>query len=36
MVCEKNKETKHDFDNDPITMVRDNGWIKAKGTTLRK
>ena len=34
MVCEKNKETKHDFDNDPITMVRDNGWIKAKGTTL--
>ncbi len=34
MVCEKNKETKHDFDNDPITMVRDDGWIKAKGTTL--
>ncbi len=34
MVCEKNKETKHDFENDPITMVKDNGWIKAKGTTL--
>ncbi len=34
MVCEKNKETKHDFENDPITLVRDNGWIKAKGTTL--
>ena len=34
MVCEKNKETKHDFDNDPITMVREDGWIKAKGTTL--
>src|SRR5690606_41979399 len=34
MVCEKNKETQHDFENDPITMVRDNGWIKAKGTTL--
>lgn len=34
MVCEKNKETKHDFDNDPISMIRDNGWIKAKGTTL--
>ncbi len=34
MVCEKNKETKHDFDNDPITIVRDDGWIKAKGTTL--
>lgn len=34
MVCEKNKETHHDFENDPITMIRDNGWIKAKGTTL--
>jgi dipeptidase D len=34
MVCEKNKETKHDFDNDPITILRENGWIKAKGTTL--
>lgn len=34
MVCEKNKETNHDFENDPITMIRDNGWIKAKGTTL--
>ena len=34
MVCEKNKETKHDFDNDPITMVKEDGWIKAKGTTL--
>jgi dipeptidase D len=34
MVCEKNKDTKHDFENDPITMIRDNGWIKAKGTTL--
>lgn len=34
MVCEKNKETKHDFENDPITMVREDGWIKAKGTTL--
>ena len=34
MVCEKNKETKHDFENDPITMIRDDGWIRAKGTTL--
>jgi dipeptidase D len=34
MVCEKNKETKHDFENDPITMVRADGWIRAKGTTL--
>jgi dipeptidase D len=34
MVCEKNNDKKHDFDNDPIRMVRDNGWIKADGTTL--
>ncbi|UCD71756.1 MAG: aminoacyl-histidine dipeptidase [Syntrophobacterales bacterium] len=34
MVCEKNKETDHDFTNDPIKLVRDNGWIKAEGTTL--
>lgn len=34
MVCEKNKDTKHDFENDPIKMIRDNGWIKAEGTTL--
>jgi dipeptidase D len=34
MVCEKNKETKHDFENDPIKMFKDDGWIKARGTTL--
>lgn len=34
MVCEKNKGTEHDFDNDPIEMVRQDGWIAAKGTTL--
>ncbi len=34
MVCEKNKETKHDFDNDPIEIKREDGWITAKGTTL--
>ncbi|MBT8392869.1 MAG: M20/M25/M40 family metallo-hydrolase, partial [Ignavibacteria bacterium] len=34
MVCEKNKDTTFDFDNDPIELVRDNGWIKANGTTL--
>jgi dipeptidase D len=34
MVCEKNKETEHDFLNDPITLVRDGEWIKADGTTL--
>jgi dipeptidase D len=34
MVCEKNKSTKHDFDNDPIEIKREDGWITAEGTTL--
>jgi len=34
MVCEKNKGTKHDFDNDPIKLIRDGEWITADGTTL--
>ena len=34
MVCEKNKNTIHDFNNDPIKLVRDDEWIKAEGTTL--
>ncbi len=34
MVCEKNKETVHDFSKDPIRMLIDNGWVRADGTTL--
>lgn len=34
MVCEKNADTKHDFEVDPITPYIDGGWIKARGTTL--
>ncbi len=34
MVCEKNEGTKHDFDADPIQILRDGDWLKAKGTTL--
>jgi dipeptidase D len=34
MVCEKNKDTEHDFNSDPIKLVRDGDWIKADGTTL--
>ncbi len=34
MVCEKNKNTEHDFLNDPIELIRDGEWIKADGTTL--
>ena len=34
MVCEKNEATVHDFDKDPIKVVRDGDWLKADGTTL--
>ncbi len=34
MVCEANKDTVIDFDNDPITPSIDGEWVKAKGTTL--
>ncbi len=34
MVCEKNNDTVHDFDNDPIQPYIDGDWVKAKGTTL--
>ncbi len=34
MVCEKNSDKKHDFDNDPITPVIDGDWVKADNTTL--
>jgi dipeptidase D len=34
MVCEKNEGTAHNFDTDPIKVVRDGDWLKADGTTL--
>lgn len=34
MVCEKNNDTQHDFDKDPIETYVDGDWLKAKGTTL--
>jgi len=34
MVCEKNSDVEHDFDNDPIEPYVDGDWVKAKGTTL--
>jgi dipeptidase D len=34
MVCEKNEGTPHNFDADPIRLVRDADWLKADGTTL--
>ncbi|HUO60649.1 MAG TPA: aminoacyl-histidine dipeptidase [Candidatus Acidoferrales bacterium] len=34
MVCEKNEGTPHNFDTDPIKVVRNGDWITADGTTL--
>lgn len=34
MVCEKNEGTAHNFDTDPIKVIRDGDWLKAEGTTL--
>src|SRR5271169_3902922 len=34
MVCEKNEGTAHNFDTDPIKLVRDGDWLRADGTTL--
>ncbi len=35
MVCEKNADTLHDFDRDPIqTYIDPQGWVRARGTTL--
>ncbi len=34
MVPQKNSDTKHDFEKDPIETYIDNGWVKARGTTL--
>lgn len=34
MVTEKNDGVTHDFDRDPIQPRREDGWVKATGTTL--
>ncbi len=34
MVCEKRKGVEHDFLNDPIEYVVEDGWMIAKDTTL--
>ena len=34
MVCEKNSDKEHDFDNDPIEAYVEDGWVTANGTTL--
>ncbi len=34
MVCEKNGDVQHDFAKDPIEAYVEDGWMKARGTTL--
>lgn len=34
MVWQKTSTSTHDFEKDPIRLVRDGDWIKADGTTL--
>jgi dipeptidase D len=34
MVPQKNNDTKHDFEKDPIEAYIDGEWVKARGTTL--
>ena len=34
MVCEKNAGVEHNFDTDPLELYEENGWIRARGTTL--
>jgi len=34
MVCEKDADVVHDFEKDPIQTYIEDGWLKARGTTL--
>lgn len=34
MVCEKDSGVKHDFSRDPIYTIEEDGFLKARGTTL--
>ncbi len=34
MVCEKNADVIHDFSCDPLDLYVEDGWIRARGTTL--
>ncbi len=34
MVCEKNSDTIHDFEKDPLQLMVDGNFLRAKGTTL--
>jgi dipeptidase D len=34
MVCEKTSESRHNFEQDPIPVYVEEGWVKSRGTTL--
>lgn len=34
MVCEKNDGVEHDFDTEGLELYEEDGWIRARGTTL--
>ncbi len=34
MVCEKNADVVHDFSCDPLDLYVEDGWLRARGTTL--
>lgn len=34
MVAEKNKDSLHNFDTDPLTLIQEGRWLSADGTTL--
>lgn len=34
MVCEKNADVVHDFATDPLDLYVEDGWLRARGTTL--
>ena len=34
MVCEKRPESNHDFKKDPLELYVEDGYVKAKDTTL--
>ena len=34
MVCEKNSDTEHDFSSEGLKLYLEDGWLRARGTTL--
>lgn len=34
MICEKNEDVEHDFSTDGLKLYEENGWLRARGTTL--